>query len=194
MSIHRVGFKFFADEESRIELAEFVPIFHRWIDEEATPEPAIDVADYKHVVDGPGVMLITVGGMYSVERQGGRLGLRYKRLRPVEGGYPAALEIAFSAVLAAAWRLENEPALQGRLAFDPSRLECNVYDRLGGPDDLELRPALVRLLVGAYAGVPFDLERAIDPRAPYTLMLRTSGPPAPTLAALRDALPAPAAR
>ena len=46
-------------ETGEIELEKLVPVFHQWIREKKIPdELLIDVADYAHVPQGPGVVLI----------------------------------------------------------------------------------------------------------------------------------------
>ena len=43
---------------ARFELADAVAVFHQWIRDGVCPEMLIDVADYRHVPAGPGVLLI----------------------------------------------------------------------------------------------------------------------------------------
>ena len=52
--IQHVRVKVFASRAVSIDDA--IPVFHRWIQERVHPEMLIDVADYRHVPDGPGVM------------------------------------------------------------------------------------------------------------------------------------------
>jgi hypothetical protein len=46
--------KLFLDAASRFDLEECIPIFHRWIQDQALDEVLIDVADYRHVHHGRG--------------------------------------------------------------------------------------------------------------------------------------------
>ena len=48
-------------------------------------ELLLDVADYRHVPAGPGVMLIGNEGDYSVDNTGDRLGIRYNRKAALDG-------------------------------------------------------------------------------------------------------------
>ena len=43
------------------------------------------MADYRHVPEGPGVMLIGHQANYSVDNTDNRLGVRYNRKEPLEG-------------------------------------------------------------------------------------------------------------
>ena len=54
----RIGAKLYAGNPDVIDLAAYVPIFHGWIQCKILDGVPIDVADYAHVPDGPGVMLI----------------------------------------------------------------------------------------------------------------------------------------
>ena len=64
---------------------QLIPVFHRWIREQAMPELLIDVADYSHVPAGPGVMVIGHEANYSVDNRENRLGLLYNRRAALEG-------------------------------------------------------------------------------------------------------------
>src|SRR5689334_21079722 len=67
-----------------------IPIFHgciqnRLVLNEKTPEPLIDVADYRHVHHGPGIVLIGHEADYSIDNTNGRLGPRYNRKAQLAG-------------------------------------------------------------------------------------------------------------
>ncbi len=74
--MQHVNIKIFADRAD-IQIGDAVEVFHQWIQEGAAPELLIDVADYKHVPDGPGVMLIGHQANYSLDETGGKLGLLF---------------------------------------------------------------------------------------------------------------------
>ncbi len=111
--------------------ADFVPVFHRWIQAHVLPDHLpIDVADYAHVADGPGTLLVTSEANVHMERAGGRLTLAYVRKRPIDGG----LRTVFDAALTAARLMEREPSLAGRLAFGTDEFRVTFNDRLGTPN------------------------------------------------------------
>ena len=110
-----------------------IPVFHRWIREKVLDELAIDVADYGHVHEGPGVVLIGHSFDYFYEESEGRPGLVYARKRDA----PAPAERLADTVrraLAGARRLEEDPALSG-LTFRADELLVRVPDRLAAPPD-----------------------------------------------------------
>jgi len=57
-----------------------IPVFHRWIQERSLDELMVDVADYTHVPDGPGVVLVCHDAIYSLDTGGGELAQALERL------------------------------------------------------------------------------------------------------------------
>ena len=58
MNVQHVNVKFFVDGELNVDWERFIEVFHVWIAEQSTDELLIDVADYRHVPMGPGVILV----------------------------------------------------------------------------------------------------------------------------------------
>lgn len=143
MALQRIGIKIplvgDLDDDSRL-----IPVFHQWIRERRLPDAALDVADYRHVPDGPSIMLIGFDIDYALDREGGRPTLYAQRKQPQPGDLAARVV----AVAASAWRvaeaLAAAPTLTG-LGFDGKSLEVLSNDRLAaGNDDAGeavLRPA-----------------------------------------------------
>ncbi|MEO7653831.1 MAG: hypothetical protein ABIZ80_25525 [Bryobacteraceae bacterium] len=163
--IQHVRVKIFASEAG-VDLGEAIPVFHRWIREGVCEEMLIDVADYRHVPAGPGVMLIGYEGHYSLDESGGRLGLLYARKAP-GGEAQENLRQAYDAAVAACRRLEAEVPFQGKLRFDVRNCEIAINDRLLAPNTDETFAALrgefeefARGMWGANASI----QRAGTPR------------------------------
>src|SRR6202049_4587202 len=132
--------KVFAREPALIDLGDAIPIFHTWIQNHVFPELLIDVADYRHVPTGPGVMLIGHEANYSLDMTKGRLGLLYNR-KQSRGAAQENLQQAYDAAMAACARLEHEPAFAGKLKFT-SECEFSINDRLLAPNREETYLAL----------------------------------------------------
>jgi hypothetical protein len=144
-------------------------VFHRWIRESACEELLIDVADYRHVPAGPGVILVGHEANYSLDNGGNRLGLLYNRKAPLEASAEENIAQAVRAALAACRRLEEEPEFEGRLRFGPAdEIEITINDRALAPNTDEtfasLKPAIESALRAAYGAVEFGLERLGDAR------------------------------
>src|SRR5260370_7897028 len=129
--IHHARGKVAARESAAIDLGDAIPVFHRWIQEHVGPEMLIDVADYRHVPNGPGVMLIGHEANYSLDMNKGRLGLLYSR-KQAGGGAQENLEQAYEAAMAACSRLEQEAAFAGKLKFTSDN-ELSITTRLLPP-------------------------------------------------------------
>jgi hypothetical protein len=160
-SVVKFDLKVLAADAAEVEPEEFIPVFHRWITERALPELLIDVADYSHVHEGPGVLLIGHDAIYAYDLSRGEPGLLYSRRREtspeLEG--TGTLDHRIASLVACAFRacdlIEAEPQLEGRIAFDRHRLELRVNDRLI-PRDGDTAAALARALKGALAAVGYE--------------------------------------
>ena len=151
-----------------VDLAQAIPVFHRWIQQQALPGLLIDVADYRHVPEGPGVVLVAHEAIYGLDLGGGRLGLLYNRRARLDAAPAAALPQAFRAALEACRKLEQEPEFAGALSFEGGACEVVVNDRALAPNAAagaarlraELEPLLDRLWgAGSYTVDPLGEAR-----------------------------------
>jgi hypothetical protein len=132
-----------------------VPVFHRWIRERVLDELAIDVADYGHVHEGPGVVLVGHAYDYYWDLGEGRTGLVYTRKRDAPAP-DVRLADAVRRALVGCRLLEQDATLSG-LAFGADELFVRLPDRLRAPSDdtgyaafrAELEPLVAKLYPGA---------------------------------------------
>src|SRR4051812_11582752 len=112
MDSSKIGVKLFTSNPS-IHLEDVVPVFHSWIQQQALAgQLLIDVADYLHVPQGPGVVLVAHGPNSAPAQPAPALGLLSQRKpHPPNPALPARLAHAFRAALSAAWPLETDPKL-----------------------------------------------------------------------------------
>src|SRR5437867_2091884 len=99
-------------------LAAFIGVFHGFIQEAAVPGLLIDVADYAHVPDGPGVILIGHEVDYGIDLGGGRTGLLTTRKRAGDAGLHELFRDTFAKAVAAARAIEADPGVAVRFATD----------------------------------------------------------------------------
>ena len=125
----RVVVKLYAPE-SGIPDSVFVPIFHQWIRERALSLVLLDVADYTHVPDSPGVMLIAHETAFALDRSDGRFGLSAQQRRPMRGDPIDGIAATLGQALAVAARLENDRRVRSRLEFDRTSFRIEANDRL----------------------------------------------------------------
>jgi len=168
---NRLGVKFNLKREPALAAADIVPIFQRWIQEHRVEGMLIDVIDYKHVPEGPGVILIADEGDYAYDFGDGQIGLHYIRKRNLPGDMASALLLAFRLALGAALCLEDETP--GDIAFDFSSAKISFLDRQRYRNDqslyMALQDELSAILADIY-GCDVALERAYDdPRLSFAL-------------------------
>ncbi|HEV3026607.1 MAG TPA: hypothetical protein VG457_03500 [Planctomycetota bacterium] len=165
MDLHKIVVKFFAADPSSVKLDEFIPVFHRWIQKHAVEGMLIDVADYGHLPQGPGVVLVAHEADYFMDTMEGPLGLLYSRKMPSPGRLSDRIAAAFKAALVACVKLESEPEFQGRLRFRADEALVLANDRLHAPntDDAfqALRSEVSAALARAYPS-KLDLRRGSE--------------------------------
>jgi hypothetical protein len=143
VELQRFCIKFFAQSPVTVDEAKFIDIFHDWIRRGALPETLIDVADYRHVPRGPGVMLISHQANLSMDRGDDRLGLMYQRKAAQPGSFATRILATMEVALTACELLEQEPRLRG-LKFNGGEFLFTVNDRRLAPDS----GAITRLCEG----------------------------------------------
>lgn len=178
--LQRIGLKLFLADAARVDPRELVPVFHRWIQAGVSDQLLIDVADYTHVPDGPGVVLVAHEGNLALDGGAGRRGLQYYRKQPADGPLASRLTALCRLLVEAAARLESEPALEGRLRFLGNELQIVANDRLRAPNDEDtfamLRATLDPFTGRLYPGLPVVVTRNPDPRERLTVSVRADGP------------------
>ncbi|MCY4021735.1 MAG: hypothetical protein OXG39_20215 [Chloroflexi bacterium] len=168
---NRLGVKFNLKREPALAAADIVPIFQRWIQEHTVDGMLIDVIDYKHVPEGPGVILIADEGDYAFDFSDGQIGLHYIRKRNLPGDMAGALILAFRLALGAALCLESEAP--GDIDFDFSHAKISFLDRQNYRNEparfAAAQDELSAILADIYGG-DVALERAYDdPRFSFAL-------------------------
>jgi hypothetical protein len=184
MDSHKLSVKFFATDDSAVDLAAFVPVFHGFIQQHAIPDHLlIDVADYQHVHHGPGIVLVAHEANFSTDTGEGRLGLMVQRKQPIPGATSLRDRLApiVAAALRACDRLEKDPALAGRLRFRTDEIQFRVHDRLLAPNTpetyREVEPELRAFLSDLYPGAEISLEPRHSPQTLFEVRARVAASP-----------------
>lgn len=178
MELQHVNVKLFAKNSQEVDLEALIPVFHGWIQNQASDELLLDVADYRHVRSGPGVILIGHRGDYSLDNTDGRLGVRYNRKAPLAGSNQDRFVQATEAALAACRRLETEQSLAGNIQFNGREIEVFVNDRLLAPNTPETLAAtdsdFRTFLLTLFGDVEYTVSYSQDPRSLFSVHVRTS--------------------
>src|SRR5258708_8791547 len=134
MELQHVNVKLLVRNPEEVDLEPLIPVFHGWIQNQVGEGLLLDVADYRHVDAGPGVVLIGHEGNYSVDNTDNRLGVRYNRKAALDGNNQDRLKQAARAALTACQRLEAESRMGGKLRFNGQEIEIFINDRLLAPN------------------------------------------------------------
>lgn len=178
MDLQHVNIKLLLAGPAEVNLDPLIPVFHGWIRDKVSDELLLDIADYKHVVDGPGIVLIGFDGDYSVDNTDHRLGVRYNRKTPLDGTNQDRLKQAARAALTAAQRLKADKRLDGKFRVNGQDIEIFFNDRLLVPNTDATRkavePELKSFLQKLFPGAEFSLSYAKDPRQLFGVSVRAS--------------------
>jgi len=172
MNVQHINIKFYLENPEAVNLADYAAVFNTWIQNQRLEELLVDVADYLHVHNGPGIMLIGHEADYSLDHRAGRLGLLYNRKEQLKGTTQEKLAQAVQAALTAAQILEKENGLK----FNTQEVQVIINDRLLVPNTAEtfelLEPDLKAFFDMLYNGAGYTLTHQADPRERFTFNVK----------------------
>ena len=182
MDSSKFAFKFFLEDPAALKPGEVVPVFHNFIQTHGIPDHLlIDVADYEHVPNGPGTVLVSHEANIHLDLADGRPGLLYVRKQPLKGDLRERIRSALRYALEVALRLEQHPKLAGRVKLNTQELVFRINDRLHGPNKPEtfdaIRPALEDVLAEAYPIATVSLDYAHAPAELFEVRAKSSTNP-----------------
>ncbi|MGB2923881.1 MAG: hypothetical protein WBB82_01100 [Limnothrix sp.] len=179
MNVERFCVKFLVqDLPDGFDEASLIGVFQGWIRDEKVKGTLIDVIDYRHVPDGPGIMLVTYEINYMMEHQAG-YGLYAQRRWPeVEGlSHPEGIVNLVKAAAEFGTILQKDTGitLKGNEFF------YIANDRLNAPNNDEtftaIKPDLETALKQIYGGESFTLERVQNnPKERLTILVKVASP------------------
>ena len=177
MELQHVNVKIFVDGDLPADQEQFINVFHKWTAEQSCDELLIDVADYRHVPAGPGIVLVGLEADYAMDNAGGRWGLLYNRKASSDGSNEDRFAQAFRAAAWACQRLEGE--LTG-LKFSRQEFELFINDRaLASNTPLTYatcKPELEAFLKNVLGHSEFTLEHDSDPRRLFGVNVKLAKP------------------
>ena len=180
MDLQHINVKIYVEGELQVDPARFIELFHQWIQKKSVAGLLIDVADYRHVPSGPGVMLIGHEADYSMDNSGNRFGLLYNRKSPLAGSNADRFGQALWCAANACRLLENEFDKDGSLKFSRQEFELFVNDRALAPNTTETfeacKPELESFLETVLGHDKFSFERYSDPRSRFGVTVRVATP------------------
>ncbi|MCB9101596.1 MAG: hypothetical protein H6632_18815 [Anaerolineales bacterium] len=177
MNIERFCVKFLARPGTTLDDAVFIEVFHEWIRRHTLPGILLDVADYRHVPDGPGIMLITHEINFAMDYSEGGFGLLAQRkLGQGTTQQERILELVRATVTFGAL-LEADPRVAGQLSLEGGAFQFLSNDRLALPNTADgfaaIRPDLEATAAVIYPGQAVSVARLDnDPRDRLTLVVQ----------------------
>lgn len=177
MNLQHIAFKIFVDGTLTADWEQFINVFHRWVADQSMPEMMIDVADYRHVPNGPGVVMVGHAADYYMDNTAGRPGLRYVCKSERGGSNIDRVQQAFAAVASACARMEAEiPGLK----FSRTDFEITINDRAIAPNNdttrEHLSSALPEILEQVFGFGDNVVECQKDPRKLAGAAIKVSVP------------------
>ena len=130
MELQKFGIKLFFKTNGGYPSKDFIPVFHNWIQTNSIPDHLlIDVIDYSHIQDGPGIMLIAHEGQISLDKENNSPGLLYLRTSKIEGDFQKRFKFAFATLINTAKLLQNNK-IGTNVAFETKAFRFIANDRL----------------------------------------------------------------
>jgi hypothetical protein len=174
MELRRLGVKFFVADPAPIRIEDFTHVFHGWIQKQSVPgHLLIDVHDYSHLHQGPGILLVAHEGNFSMDLSHGRPGLYYYRKTPTALSPVEHVTAILQSALGACGLLEKDPGIH----FNTDEFLIIANDRLEAPNDeqsfSELQPVLSAALTNVFYHSLLKLSRVnSDPRERLTVLVQ----------------------
>ena len=158
MELYKFGIRFRITNAAALPLADFIAVFHGWIQRQALAgHLLVDVHDYSHVPGGPGILLVAHEANLNIGET--ELSLVYIRKQP------APLAETLAAAQAAAKLLTGERGVQ----FQFDQFEVFANDRLQAPNTAA--GAAQWQAVVAQATVGQVVQKSNDPRERLTFVV-----------------------
>jgi hypothetical protein len=176
MDLHRIAVKFFLEDPAKADLAAVVPVLHRWIQSSAIPGTLIDVADYAHLPQSPGVVLVAHEWILMIDETEGPRGLLLQRRAQLEGALDRRIVAVVLDAARACARLEQDAGLRfragGAWVLSNDRLEAPNTDAAWAG----LKPAVEAAAKAVWGGSAVVSREARDSRARLTARVEAPAP------------------
>lgn len=165
MDLQQINIKVFVTEDSTVNYTNFIKVFNRWM-EEADSDDYLNYADYSHVEDGPGVLMILKQANYSIDNAFQEQGLLYNRKHDVDGDNAGKIRDALAETLSKCEQLEASEELENAIQFDGSDILFMINNRNLAPNTADIAASvqsdLEPVLQKMYGGDDFTIERTSE--------------------------------
>ena len=129
MNLQKFGIKLFFQPNGSFSYRDFIPELHQWIQNDSIDDHLlIDVVDYSHIPDGPGIMLVAHEGHFSLDQENFKPGLLYMRKKNISGSFKDRFNKVLSITIQSAQLLKNNN-INKKLDFSNNSLRFISNDR-----------------------------------------------------------------
>lgn len=171
IDLQRISVKILTDALPILKLDSFLNIFGRWRTDAAHPAQWVDLADYAHMPNGPGIVLVGKLCNFSFDLGAGAPGLLYAGKKGLAGTTEDRLKAVLLAGFRMSQRLVAEEEFPAGIHLLPGSLELIFNDRLETPNnaatDRLLRPAVRAVLDRLCGPGAYQLTPQPDPGRRY---------------------------
>lgn len=172
MYLEKIHWKIFIKKPARPDPGLFFKVFNTWIPN--SPEIFVDVADYKHVEDGPKTLLVGHFADFGLDHTGRRYGLSYQQ-KKVQPGVIADLESTLRRILEKAMRLEESPEFGGALEFATDELLLAINSRALWPNHQKSFEAIQPMLAPLVQKLGGNINWNQDPQNLFSVTIKRKG-------------------
>jgi len=146
-TLTRFTLKIYAEPAPDFEPGVLIDVWQDWVRDHPLAETEIDVADYRHVHDGPWILLVNHEADYAYDGDDGKPGLVLQQRTPIQAPTLAArIEDAYRRLCRVAELTEQDVRVDGKLRFQRLPVRMQTNDRLRGPSDEATASALAEAL------------------------------------------------
>ncbi len=181
MDIQKITFKLFTDAPAAISLDPFLAIFARWRQDESSPADWIDLADYAHVANGPGVALMGRQGNLSLDLAEPGPGIMWNNKKDLGGAIEDRIGETLRRGITLAHRLSTEPEYPASFSPRVGFWELSFNDRLELPNDAAtdrlVRHGVEAVLDSLLGAGSYMIVRQSDPYRRYGFMIHCTAVP-----------------
>ena len=167
-SLDRIDLKLFLEDPEAVDWEACIETFTQWMKDD--PDEWLDIADYTHMPEGPGVLVVGPEKHVSIDERKGKAGVLYSRREPFSGSNVERLRKLTSETLRFVQRLHDaEIGVRART----DAFEYIVNDRLGFPNDQETADALqsdLEQALEAVEGLSFQRDESPSERLNLTAL------------------------
>ncbi|MBI4412413.1 MAG: hypothetical protein HY541_08020 [Deltaproteobacteria bacterium] len=173
MNLQKINWKIYFKSAVAAKPDIFFKVFNTWIPD--SPEIFVDVADYRHVHDGPLVLLAGHYVDYALDHTDRRLGFLSGQKGGIQGDLAERIQSSLLEFLKAAQRLEKDPAFGGKLDFATNELLFIANDRALAPNTSatfsEIKPILYKILSRIFESKELNMEHLPNPKQRFSVKI-----------------------